>query len=151
MSEREEPGTEQTGLIVGVGGSMAALRELAEPPRLSTSELDIIGWYGTLVQRLSGPNTGNDRGPAKEPPWMKRGPQIVGAKVIEEKKRPAIEVIGRGLGGATAVWLDGNPVPWHAAGDDALVIPLRESPAEEPLILIRTPDGDVAGRLTPNS
>ena len=145
MSEQEGTGTEQAGLIVG--GSVAALRELAEPPRLSASELDIMRWYGTLVRRLSGPRIGDERGPAKEPPWMKRGPQIDDVQVVEEE-RPAILVAGRGLGAATAVWLNGTPAAWQAEGDDALLIPLREPPGEETLLLIRTPDGDVASRLT---
>jgi|SRR5579862_9309204 hypothetical protein len=148
MSEQEGAGTESGGLIVGVGGSMAALRELAEPPRLSPSELDIVSWYALLVQRLSGPKMGDDRGPAKEPPWMKQGPQIEVVEVLDEDP-PIIIVGGRGLGAATAVWIDGSPAPWQAADDDVLRIALRESPTET-LILIRTPEGDVAGRLTPN-
>ena len=148
MSEQEGAGTESGSLIVGVGGSMAALRELAEPTRLSASELDIVSWYAKLVQRLSGPKTGDDRGPAKEPPWMKQGPQIEAVEVLDEDP-PVIIVGGRGLGAATAVWIDGSPASWQAADDDVLRIALRESPTKT-LILIRTPDGDVAGRLTPN-
>jgi hypothetical protein len=147
MSEREDAGTEQGGLIVG--GSMAALRELAEPPRLSPSELEIVGWYAKLVQRLSGPRTGDDRGPAKEPAWMKQRPKIEDLRVLEEES-PVVLVGGRGLGSATAVWIDGRPAQWQAADDDVLRIELRET-LTETLILIRTPDGDVAGRLTPNS
>ena len=26
--------------------------------------------------KLSGPNTGDERGPAKQPPWVKQGPRI---------------------------------------------------------------------------
>lgn len=145
MSEREDVGTEQGGIVVG--GSMAALRELAEPSRLSSLELDIIGWYGTLVQRLSGPRTGDARGQATEPPWMKRGPQIDEVQFVEEERLPAILVVGSGLEAATAVWLNGNPATWQSPRDDALLIPLLSPPGEETLILIRTPAGDVAGRL----
>jgi hypothetical protein len=31
----------------------------------------------TVAQaKLSGPRTGDDRGPAKQPPWVKQGPRI---------------------------------------------------------------------------
>ncbi len=79
---------------------------------------------------------------------MKQGPQIEVVEVLDEDP-PIIIVGGRGLGAATAVWIDGSPAPWQAADDDVLRIALRESPTET-LILIRTPEGDVAGRLTPN-
>ena len=95
MSERDDASTEQAGVIVG--GSVAALRELADPPRLSQPELDIIRWYGTLVQRLSGPRVGDERGPAQLPPWMKHGPRIDIVEPVRETT-PALRVEGSGLG-----------------------------------------------------
>lgn len=145
MNEREDAGTEQGGLVVT--GSVAALRDLAEPPRLSSSELAIIGWYSTLVRRLSGPRRGDERGPAKEPPWMKRGPQIDEVQIREEENVPAILVKGSGLGATTAVWIDGNQTSWQTIRDDALLIPIFAPTGEEALILIRTPEGDVSARL----
>ncbi len=144
MSERDDTSTEQAGVIVG--GSVAALRELAEPPRLSQPELDIIRWYGTLVQRLSGPRAGDARGPAQLPPWMKHGPRIDDVELVRETT-PALRVEGSGLGSTTAVWVDGNAAPWQPVGDDELLIPITESLGDETLILIRTPEGDVAGRI----
>jgi hypothetical protein len=143
MSERDDSSAE-SGVIVG--GSVAAIRELAEPPRLSRLELDIIGWYGTLVQQLSGPRTGDQRGPATEPPWMKRGPRIDEIQVVAEAT-PALLVEGSGLGSATAVWIDGTLTGWQAIDDDKLLIPITEPLGDETLILIRTPEGDVADRL----
>jgi hypothetical protein len=144
MSERDDASTEQSGVIVG--GSVAALRELAEPPRLSQSELDIIRWYGRLVQRLSGPRTGDERGPAKEPPWMKHGPRIDDVQFVRETT-PAILVEGSGLGTTTAVWVDGNAAAYQPVSDDKLLIPITEALGDETLILIRTPEGDVADRI----
>ena len=60
MSERDDTTAEPSGVIVG--GSVGALRELAEPPRLSPQELEIIRWYRTLVVRLSGPHPATSAG-----------------------------------------------------------------------------------------
>jgi hypothetical protein len=143
MSDRDDPNPE-TGVIVG--GSVAAIRELAEPPRLSPLELNIIKWYGSLVQKLSGPGTGDERGPAQEPPWMKRGPRIDDVQVVAEAT-PAILVEGSGLGSTTGVWIDGSLAGWQTLDDDKLLIPISEPLTDETLILIRTPEGDVADRI----
>jgi hypothetical protein len=37
----------------------------------------IIRWYDHFVQRLPGPKSGDERGPAKEPPWIKQAREIV--------------------------------------------------------------------------
>jgi hypothetical protein len=145
MSERDDTTTEQPSGVI-VGGSVAALRELAEPPRLSPPELDIIRWYGMLVQRLSGPHTGDERGPAKEPPWMKHGPRIDDVQFGRETS-PVILVEGSGLRSTSAVWVDGNAVAYQPVSDDKLLIPLAETLGDETLILIRTPEGDVAARI----
>ncbi len=144
MSERDDSSAEQRGVIVG--GSVAAIRELAETQRLSQLELDIIGWYGNLVEKLSGPSTGDERGPAKEPPWIRRGPRIDDVQVVADAT-PALMVEGGGLGSTTAVWIDGSLASWQAIDDDKLLIPITEPLGDEALLLIRTPEGDVAGRI----
>jgi hypothetical protein len=128
-----------------VGGSVAALRDLAEPAPLSAAQKDIIRWYNGLVQQLAGPTSGDSRGPALEPPWMRHGPQIENASVsTEEAVVPrAILVEGSGFAGTSEVWLDGRQTPaWRVLADSRLLIKIPDESEDVVSVVIRTQDGD---------
>ncbi|MEA2210059.1 MAG: hypothetical protein QOF83_7 [Solirubrobacteraceae bacterium] len=148
MSKSEHGASgDQADLIVS--GSVGALRDLADPPPLSDAQLRIVHWYDQLVRRLSGPRTGDDRGPAKQPPWVKQGPRIESIKVVrEEDGSPACLVEGSGFLGTTDVLVDGRSVKgWRAPSPSRLLIPLAGEPSDGAEVEIRTPDGGVAARV----
>lgn len=77
---------------------------------------------------------------------MKRGPRIDDTQLVREES-PAILVAGSGLRSTSSVWVDGNAAAYQPVSDDKLVILITEAPGDEMLILIRTPEGDVAARI----
>jgi hypothetical protein len=77
---------------------------------------------------------------------MKHGPRIDDVQFGRETS-PVILVEGSGLRSTSAVWVDGNAVAYQPVSDDKLLIPLAETLGDETLILIRTPEGDVAARI----
>jgi hypothetical protein len=146
MSNPEDETPEnRAGLIVG--GSVAALRELADPPRLSDSELNIISWYDRLVRLLSGPTTGDERGPAKQPPWVRQPPQIKTAGLVAEET-PAVLIDGSGFATTREVWVDRRPSGgWQILSDRRLLVPITGEFADEVEIVVRTLDGDAVTRV----
>jgi hypothetical protein len=147
MTTHEDEGGGEAGLFVG--GSVSALRGLVDPPRLSEEQLSIIGWYGRLVKQLAGPSSGDERGPAKEPPWVRQGPRIDNARLgTEEARLSAILVEGSGFATTSGVWVDGRVADgWRVLGNDSLLIELADEFSDEVEILIRTSDGDAAARI----
>jgi hypothetical protein len=149
MSTREPESGETADLIVS--GRVGALRELAEPAPLSDLQLKIIHWYEELQRPLSGPRSGNERGPAQQPPWVKHGPRIETIELVEEDREYQYLVDGSGLGDTTAVLLDGGFVRgWQAMSAGRLRIPIPPqivaAPELEVQIEIRTPLGDLVVR-----
>jgi hypothetical protein len=137
---------DQADLIVS--GSVGALRDLADPPPLSDAQLRIVHWYDQLVRRLSGPRTGDDRGPAKQPPWVKQGPRIESITVVSEDDQPAYLVEGSGFITTTDVLVDGRSAKgWRVLSPGRLLIPIAAEPSDEAEVEVRTPDGDVAARV----
>lgn len=146
MSNREGE-TPSAATDVIVAGRLSALQDLTDPPRLSKAELDIIGSYGRLVQLLSGPRSGDERGPAQEPPWVKQGPQLESATLVVEPSQ-AIFVAGSGLATTTGVWIDGRRSGgWQTLSDRGLAIPIVGEIDDEIDIVVSTPQGDTGARL----
>lgn len=146
MSTREPQSGETADLIIS--GRVGALRELAEPAPLTDLQLKIIHWYGELQRPLSGPRSGNERGPAQQPGWVKHGPRLGGVGVDGDRRELSYVVEGSGLGDTTAVLLDGGFVRgWQVVSAGQLRVPIPEKilagRGEEVSIEIRTPLGDL--------
>ena len=149
MSTQEPQSGEAADLIIS--GRVGALRDLADPVPLTDLQLKIIHWYEELQRPLSGPRSGNERGPAQQPPWVKHGPRIESIELVEERREYHYLVDGSGLGETTAVLLDGGFVRgWQSLSPGRLRIPIPQeivaSPEPEVRIEIRTPLGDIVLR-----
>jgi hypothetical protein len=138
-------GDPEQGDVV-VSGSIAALRDLAEPyPPLTDLQRRIIVWFGELVQALDGPRSGSERGPAQAPYWTKHPPKVNRVDTIRDVE-PAYQIEGTGLASAFAVWINGRPVHgWRVATHGWLIVPAPHDAPQEAEILIRTREGDVVG------
>lgn len=136
-------GDPEQGDVV-VSGSIAALRDLAEPyPPLTNLQRQIIVWFGELVAALDGPRSGSERGPAKAPYWTKRPPRVDGVETIRDEE-PAYRIEGHGLESTFAVWINGRPVHgWRVGAHGWLIVPEPHDAPQEAEILIRTREGDV--------
>ncbi|MFZ0089448.1 MAG: hypothetical protein WAL63_08080 [Solirubrobacteraceae bacterium] len=150
MSPRKPPAEESTDLIIS--GKVGALRDLVEPPPLSDLQLKIIHWYEELARPLSGPRSGNERGPAQQPPWVKRGPRVETIELVGPDRDEYHYVVdGSGLDDTTDVLLDGGYVRgWQAKGGGQLRIPIPDAIVSggesEVQIEIRTRLGDIVLR-----
>jgi hypothetical protein len=146
----DRPDAGESGDLI-ISGSVGALRDLADP-QLTELQLKIIHWYQQLQQPLSGPGSGNERGPARQPPWVKQGPQVQTVELVAgDRGEYAYLLEGSGLGAATDVLLDGAPVRgWDPLSPGRLVIPIPattvEASGSEIEIEVRTPLGDVVVR-----
>jgi hypothetical protein len=147
--KKETSATGAQGDLI-ISGSVGALRDLADPPPLSDEQLKIVHWYEQLVNRLSGPRTGDDRGKAKQPSWVRQGPRIDGVTIVsgEDSDRLGYLVEGSGFTETTEVLVGGATVSgWQVLAPSRLLIPIEGDPPEQTEIEIRTPDGDVAMRV----
>jgi hypothetical protein len=144
MSSREEGGEHKHGGDLVVSGSIAALRDLAEPvPPLTDLQRKIITWYNQLATELAGPRSGDERGPAQPPSWVKQGPRI---DRVEEKgdKGPAFLIEGSGFATTFDVLIDDQSVRgWQVLSHGRLLVP-RPPEVRFPIeIVVRTREGDV--------
>jgi hypothetical protein len=150
MSTRKPDSEEPADLIIT--GRVGALRDLAAPAQLNDFQLKIIHWYEQLQQPLSGPRSGNERGPAQQPPWAKQGPRVQTVEVVAgEAGKLAYLLEGSGLGAATDVLIDGRAARgWQAVSSGRLLIPISDevgsSGESEVEIEVRTPLGDIVVR-----
>jgi hypothetical protein len=147
----DRPDAGESGDLI-ISGSVGALRDLAGPEQLTELQLKIIHWYQQLQQPLSGPRSGNERGPAQQPPWVKQGPRVQTVELVTgDRDGYAYLLEGSGLGAATDVLLDGAPVRgWDPISSGRLVIPIPPAIADgagaEVEIEVRTPLGDLVVR-----
>ena len=92
-----------------VSGSIAALRDLAEPSRRSPT-FSARSSPGTTSSRaaLAGPRSSDERGPAQQPSWVKQGPRI--DRVEEEVRNRHWPSWSRGaaLRPPSTSWIDGS-------------------------------------------
>lgn len=146
------PDSGESGDLI-ISGSVGALRDLAGPePQLTELQLKIIHWYQQLQEPLSGPSSGNERGPAQQPPWAKQGPRVETVELVaSDRDGFAYLLEGSGLGSATEILLDGGPVRgWDPVSPRRLVIPIPpaivDNAGSEIEIEVRTPLGDLVVR-----
>jgi hypothetical protein len=145
MSTRE-PGPGSGDLIIS--GRVGALRELAAPAPMSDAQVKIVNWYGELVRLLSGPRSGDERGPAQQPSWVKQGPRIENIELASEERLEYV-IDGSGFASTQEVWVDGRATGgWEVVGHGRLTIPVPgddgAGDGDQVTIMIRTADGDVA-------
>jgi hypothetical protein len=136
-----------------ITGRVGALRDLAEtPPQLSELQQKVMHWYDQLAQRLAGPRSGNERGPAQQPPWVKQGPTITGAEpCADEDGRWSFLIDGSQLERTTSVWMDGVPAPgFEVVSPSRLLAPVPKgaviADGSVTVIEVRTTSGDVVIR-----
>jgi hypothetical protein len=147
-----DPGSEESADLI-ITGKVGALRDLAEPgPALSDLQLKVMRWYGELSRRLTGPRSGDERGPAQQPLWVKQGPTVTCVKpCAEEDGRLSYLLEGSELDRTTSVWIDGAPARgWEALSPGRLLVPIpadtRRGETAEIVIEVRTTAGDVVAR-----
>jgi hypothetical protein len=147
-----DPGSEESAELI-ITGRVGALRDLAESgPALSDLQLKVMRWYGELSRRLTGPRSGDERGPAQQPPWVKQGPMVTKVnQCAEEDGRLSYMLEGSELDRTTSVWIDGAPARgWEALSAGRLLVPIPadtgRGDAAQIVIEVRTTAGDVVAR-----
>jgi len=138
-TRKDEPSNDQT--MVVVGGRVDALQGLIEPPPRSDAQKNIIRWYNQLVDQLSGPRSGDGRGPAQRPPWIVQAPTIDSIEMEVERE---IVVEGSGFRALTDVRVNGElPQSWEVVTDGQLLIGVGDEVRGEFLVELRSPGGIV--------
>lgn len=148
MGSREESAEHKSGGDLVVSGSIAALRDLAEPvPPVTDLQRKIITWYNQLAAALAGPRSGDERGPAQPPSWVKQGPRIDTVAEVRDEG-PAFLIEGSGFATTFDVLIDDQPVHgWQVLSHGRLRVPRPHETRFPVEIVVRTREGDVLAGL----
>lgn len=145
-SEHGDPGAGRADVVISADAR--ALQELVEPAPLSDAQLRIVHWYEQLVHSLAGPHSGESRGVATRPPWVRQGPRVERV-LLQDTPGAGFDYLveGSGLTHTTELWVDGRPIRTWEVVEHRLAVHVEDDVPGDVELLVRTAGGDTAALL----